>query len=137
MKQQIRKIASFFMALVVLFSTMSFTIDMHFCGNTIVDTAIFQKARSCGMQIQNPSSKACAFTKNNCCRNKQLVKEAQEEIRAFATEISFEQHIFITSFIHSEKSLYQGIDKALSFHLFYKPPPFIRQLYKIDETYII
>jgi len=35
------------MAFVVLFSTMSFTVNMHYCGDTLVETAIFKKAKGC------------------------------------------------------------------------------------------
>jgi len=34
------------MAFVVLFSTMSFTVNMHYCGDTLVETAIFHKAKA-------------------------------------------------------------------------------------------
>ncbi|WP_417620071.1 HYC_CC_PP family protein, partial [Oceanihabitans sediminis] len=54
MKQLIHKIVSLSMAIVVLFSTMSFTIDMHFCGDTLMDTAIFQQVKTCGMDMENP-----------------------------------------------------------------------------------
>lgn len=53
MKQIFNKTVALFLAFVVLFSTMSFTIDMHFCGNTLVETAIFHKAKGCGMETQN------------------------------------------------------------------------------------
>ena len=44
MKKISHKILATVMAFVVLFSTMSFTIDMHFCGDTLVATSMFQKA---------------------------------------------------------------------------------------------
>tara|TARA_R110002033_G_scaffold155892_1_gene192145 strand:+ start:131 stop:289 length:159 start_codon:yes stop_codon:yes gene_type:complete len=46
MNNNFYKIASFLMALLVLFSTFSFTVDKHFCGNTLVDTAVFGKGES-------------------------------------------------------------------------------------------
>ena len=49
MNQVFHKIMSLVMAFVVLFSTMSFTVNMHYCGDTLVETAIFQKAKGCGM----------------------------------------------------------------------------------------
>ena len=72
MKFVFHKIASFLMAFVVLFSTMSFTIDMHYCGDTLVDTAIFQKAKACGMEMQKPSNEGCAVTKKDCCNDEQV-----------------------------------------------------------------
>ena len=50
------------MAIVVLFSTMSFTVDMHYCGDNLVETAIFHKAKGCGMEMENPSTEGCSVT---------------------------------------------------------------------------
>ena len=54
------------MAFVVLFSTMSFTMNMHYCGGTLVESAIFQKAKGCGMEMEKPSTEECSITKKNC-----------------------------------------------------------------------
>ena len=40
MTPKLSKIMSVFMAVVVLLSTMSFTLDVHYCGDTIIDTVI-------------------------------------------------------------------------------------------------
>ena len=50
MKRVSQKITSLIMAFVVLVSTMSFTYDLHFCGDILVDVALFAKADSCGME---------------------------------------------------------------------------------------
>ena len=51
MKQVFHKTLAISMSFVVLFSTMSFTINMHYCGDTLVETALFQKAKGCGMEM--------------------------------------------------------------------------------------
>ena len=73
MKQIFHKISSFLMAIVVLFSTMSFTIDMHYCGDSLVETAIFKKAKGCGMEMENPSTEGCSIKVKNCCSDEQLI----------------------------------------------------------------
>ena len=50
MKQLIHKSMTVFMAAVVLMTTMSFTIDMHYCGDSLVDFSFVQKAETCGME---------------------------------------------------------------------------------------
>ena len=137
MKQVFHKTISILMALVVLFTTTSFTIDMHYCGDTLVDTAIFHKAKTCGMEMQKPSTKGCAITKKNCCSEKQLMVEGQDELQLSIDKISFEQHQFITSFVYTYVNLFEGLDKNVTSFEEYRPPPVIRQLYKIDETYLI
>ncbi|MEX0360745.1 MAG: hypothetical protein AB3N10_07110, partial [Allomuricauda sp.] len=71
MKSVFHKILSVLMVIVVFFSTMSFTVDMHYCGDTLVETTIFKKTKGCGMEMQNPLTEGCAITKKNCCDDKQ------------------------------------------------------------------
>ena len=46
LKEILYRTMSVLMACVVLLSTMSFTVDLHYCGDTLVDTAIFQKVKT-------------------------------------------------------------------------------------------
>jgi hypothetical protein len=126
------------MAFVVMFSTMSFTIDMHYCGDTLVDTAIFHKAKKCGMEMQKPStSSECSIMKKNCCSDEQQFVDGQDELLLSVDKISFEQQVFIASFIYTYTNLFEGLDKNVSSYEEYKPPLVIRRIYKIDETYLI
>ena len=106
------------MAFVVLLSTMSFTISMHYCGDILVDTPIFHEAKG-------------------CCNNEQLVIDGQDELQFRTDIISFDQQVFIASFLYSYDTFFKDYDKNISSHLAYKPPLVIRQLYKIDEMYLI
>ncbi|MFT7072474.1 MAG: hypothetical protein ACJAX3_001452 [Patiriisocius sp.] len=137
MKQAFHKIMSLLMAFVVLFSTMSFTIDMHYCGDTLVDTAIFKKAKGCGMEMQNPSTKGCSITKKNCCSDKQIVIDSQDELKLSFDTFSFEQQQFVTSFIYSYINLFEGAEGNTTSFSEYPPPLIARSIYKLDETYLI
>ena len=137
MKQGFHKIMSFAMAFVVLFSTMSFTVNMHYCGDTLVETAVFHKAKGCGMEMQKPSTESCAITKKNCCDDKQLIVEGQDELQLQVDIISFEQHLFIASFVYTYINLFEGLDNNVTSYETYEPPLVIRQIFKIDETYLI
>ena len=137
MRQVFRKIMSILMAFVVLFSTMSFTVNMHYCGDTLVETAIFQKAKGCGMEMEKPSTEGCSITKKNCCDDEQLAIEGQDELQLQVDKISFEQQVFIASFVYTFINLFEGLDNNVSTYEEYKPPLVVRQLYKIDETYLI
>jgi hypothetical protein len=137
MKQIFHKISSFLMAIVVLFSTMSFTIDMHYCGDTLVETTIFHKAKGCGMEMEKPSSEGCSITKKNCCDDKQLVIDGQDELKLNFDKLTFEQQQFVASFIYTYINLFEGLDKNVSSFDEYKPPLVVRQIFKIDETYLI
>lgn len=137
MKQFSHKIMSLAMAFVVLFSTMSFTVNMHYCGGTLVETAIFQKVKGCGMEMEKPSTEGCSITKKNCCDDKQLAIEGQDELQLQVDNITFEQHLFIASFVYTYINFFEGLENNVSSYEEYKPPLVIRRIYKIDETYLI
>ncbi len=125
------------MAFVVLFSTMSFTLDMHYCGGMLVETAIFHKAEGCGMEMNTPSTDTCSTIKKNCCDEKQLVIDGQDELQLQISKISFDQQVFIASFVYAYINLFEGLDKNLTSYSAYKPPLVVKPIYKIDETYLI
>jgi hypothetical protein len=137
MKKIIHKIASILMAFVVLLSTMSFTISMHYCGDTLVETAIFHEAKGCGMEMEKPSSKNCAIIKKGCCNDEQVEIDGQDELQLQVDTISLEQQIFLTSIIHAYYNLFEGLSKNISSYEDYEPPLVRRQLFKIDESYLI
>lgn len=137
MKQVFHKIMSLAMAFVVLFSTMSFTVNMHYCGDTLVETALFQKAKGCGMEMEKSSTEGCSTTKKNCCDEEQLAVAGQDELQFQVDKVSFEQQVFLASFVYTYINLFEGLNNNVSTYEQYKPPLVVRQLYKIDETYLI
>ena len=137
MKQVFHKIMSFTMAFVVLCSTLSFTVNMHYCGDTLVETAMFHKAKGCGMAMEQPTTKACAITKKNCCNDEQLVVAGQDELQLQVDTFSFQKHAFIASFVFTYDTLFKGVDHKVTSFEEYEPPPVTRKLYQLDETYLI
>ncbi len=125
------------MAFVVLFSTMSFTVNMHYCGDTLVETTLFNKAKGCGMEMEKPSTEGCSITKKNCCDDKQLVIDGQDELKLNFDKLTFEQQQFVASFVYTYINLFEGLDKNVSSYEEYKPPLVVKQIFKIDETYLI
>lgn len=137
MKQIFHKIASFLMAIVVLFSTMSFTIDMHYCGDTLVDTAIFKKAKTCGMEMQKPSTKDCSITKKNCCNDKQITADGQDELKTSFYSLTKDQQLFVASFVYTYINLFESVEEDKTLYKDYRPPLVVKTIYKLDETYLI
>ena len=137
MKQISHKILATVLAFVVLFSTMSFIVDMHFCGDTLVATSMFQKATGCGMEMEKPAAEGCAFVKSNCCKDKQMIIDGQDEMQLSIATLSFEQQVFITSFIYMYVHLFEGVNTAVTSYQAYQEPLVSRQLYKLAETYLI
>jgi len=136
MKKIFHKILSFSFALLVLLSTMSFTLDMHYCGDTLVDTAIFNKAKSCGMDMNNTDSHHSNM-KGKCCSEKQIVVKGQNELNTTFDNLTVYQQQFVAVFTYTYINLFEGTEKNVTSYEAYRPPLVIRQIYKLDETYLI
>ena len=74
------------------------------------------------------------YYQENCCDDKQLAIEGQDELQLQVDKITFEQQVFIASLVYTYSNLFEGLDNNVSSFEEYKPPLVIRQLYKIDET---
>jgi hypothetical protein len=137
MRKVVHKFLSFIMVFLVLFSTLSFAVNMHYCGGALVETAVFQKAKGCGMDMDKLSSEGYSLVENTCCKNEIVVVEGQDELKISFDKIPIEQQVFAASRIYSYTNLFEGLDENISSYEYYKPPRVVQQLYKLDETYLI
>ncbi len=127
------------MALVVVFSTMSFTISSHFCGDTVVDVSYFSKASSCGMEMkQDLNNKDCSISKKNCCKDVTKVIEGQDDLKKSAFDnLSFDQQVFVASFCYSYINLFKGLHNKVIPFKNYSPPLVVKDIQALDEVYLI
>jgi hypothetical protein len=133
MKQIFIKIASFLIAFLVLFSTFSFTVEKHYCGDFLMDVSFTGDAKDCGMKME-----AKSLTKKNCCTSEVHKIEGQDELQLTSLDkISFNNQQFLTAFIISYKDLFSNSqsEKTISKHF---PPPEIYKNYQvIFQTFLI
>lgn len=138
MKEFIKNIASVFLAFLVLFSTMSFTISEHYCGNLLVNASIISKAKTCGMDMQvNSTKEDCNILKKDCCKDVVKLIEGQDDLKIDCLTLSFEQQLFITSFVYTYINLFEGLDKKSIPFNDYSPPLIVKDIHVLDEVYII
>lgn len=139
MKGLSHKLMAFLMAWVVLFSTMSFTIERHYCGNTLIDSAVFNKAEDCGVEMQaSTTNSECSTLKKSCCTIEQIVVQGQDELQLTLYKLIFEKQLFVASFMYSyHASLFESAEKPTHSFLEYPPPLIVKSIYKFDETYLI
>ncbi|ALM20304.1 hypothetical protein AAT17_03100 [Nonlabens sp. MIC269] len=139
MKILVHKTLSVLMAFVVLFTTMSFTIDMHYCGETLVDFSFNASAKTCGME-KVQAEKTCnnlMMKEKSCCSNKQIVKESNEDLKMSLDKVTFEQQIFVAVFTYSYLNLFESAESEdLAFEDY--PPPFLeRDIQVLHQTFLI
>ena len=132
MKQTLHKSAAFTMAFLVLLSTVSFTVDKHFCGEILVDLAVFSEAQSCGMHADMPAS-----AEDECCEEEKILVEGQKDLKMTFEDLDLEQQVFLAAFTWSYPQLFEGDAQAEVPFFHYKPPLLVYDIHLLDETFII
>ncbi|MCK8523468.1 hypothetical protein M0D21_17935 [Aquimarina sp. D1M17] len=138
MKKIIHNSCASLLAVLVLLSTMSFSVNMHYCGKTLVDVSVFNVAKSCEMP-QMKSTQECSVEtkKKSCCTDKQIIVEGKEDLKDIVKNLTFEQQVFLVSFTHSYIYLFSAKDTAITSFIEY-PPPLLDKDYQIlYETFLI
>jgi hypothetical protein len=132
-----KNIVSFSMALLVLASTMSFTISEHYCGDELVATSLFAKADTCGMEMPMSSSNETSLKTNGCCNDVVQVIEGQDDLKSNFTQLEFKQQVFLTAFSYVYNNLFEENDNSLVPFSHYTPPLIVKDIQVLDAVFLI
>ncbi|MBL4747046.1 MAG: hypothetical protein JKY08_11885 [Flavobacteriaceae bacterium] len=127
------------MSFVVLFSTMSFSISEHFCGDQLVDTSYFFVADACDMMdMQMPvSSDECSIEQEDCCSDSNEFIQGSSEVQHIVTSLNMEQQVFLASFVYSYINLFEGLEKNVIPFKNYTPPIIVKDIQVLDNVFLI
>tara|TARA_B100001057_G_C22812878_1_gene936165 strand:- start:764 stop:1186 length:423 start_codon:yes stop_codon:yes gene_type:complete len=134
------KIISFFLAVLILFSTSSFTVDMHFCCNKLVDMSLIGKAKVCAEKVQKkkePTKQCTTLQEKDCCSNQSFVKTGDDTIKNANTQLEAESIIFLNTFFYVYVNLFEGLEKNIVPFKQYRPPLLSKDIQILHETYLI
>jgi|TARA_R100000479_G_scaffold33554_4_gene14300 hypothetical protein len=138
MKQIFHKFGAVSMAFLVLFTTMSFTVNMHYCGEMLVDYSFTQHVKTCGMDVQTtPESYDSNITKDSCCKDKQLIVEGEDNIKLSFENLSLEQQTFLATFVYSYIDLFETVEETNDSFKDYSPPYLIEDISVLHQTFLI
>ena len=127
------------MAVVVVITTTSFTVDMHYCGSSLVDFSFFDSADGCGMEkIETPSScEDATITQTSCCTDKQIAVEGQDDMKQDAVKLSKNQQLFVAAFTYSYLNIFNDLRNKDNLVTDYPPPLPKNNVYILYQTFLI
>lgn len=68
------KTFSVLLSLLILLSSLNFKLNAHYCGQRLVDIALFGEAEACPMSFESASSSKEA----PCCKNRDILIEGED-----------------------------------------------------------
>ncbi|HIC32114.1 MAG TPA: hypothetical protein EYO76_09370 [Flavobacteriaceae bacterium] len=117
------------MAFLVLFSTLSFTVEKHYCGDHLVDTAVFTKVKKCTDASTMPKP---------CCKDDVEVVKGQDQLKINGLDdLDFNTQIVFTAFVYSFFQFQESLPKQTIPHKYYSPPKLVADLQVLHDVYII
>jgi hypothetical protein len=125
------------MSFVVLFSTSSFSVDLHYCCDNLIDIGIFEQAEICSVKFQKSGMDSCEDSSESCCHNEKLYKSGHDDLKNSLTD-----YIIIDSMSYIEThipyfDIFFELKKNPNTFNDYRPPLLFRNYTILLETFLI
>lgn len=138
MKTVITKIASTLLALLVLFSTFSLTVEKHYCGDFLVAISFFGEANNCADELEEDDCDSPqVIEEKNCCKDEIQNIEGQDDLRNSIEKFNLKKQQLVAAYLFSYKYIFESSVKEEREYSFYLPPKLIKDLHVLHEVYII
>lgn len=132
------KISVCLLSMLLLFSTSSFTVSLHYCGKDFAGFSFNDTEMVCGMENMHSSTDdSCDLHKENCCHTKTVVVDGQNERQTVKKSLVPHQQIFITAFIYTYINLFQEQTNQFVPFKHYNSPLLVSDTQLLYETFII
>lgn len=146
-----QRIIALTLALLMLMTSVSFAVDMHYCKGELKSVSLFGKAKTCHEKAVEQDKPTCPhhqkmqqqsnddeMDKNNCCENKTTIIQADDDrtksnlvtptfqqLQQFAIAYVLAFHAKITT------------DKQSIQEFSYQSPIISRDIYVLSETFLL
>lgn len=127
------RVTSMFLAVLVVFSTLSFTVKKHFCGTNLVDVAVFSDVKGCGMEAASMGK-----MKKPCCKEEvEIIKGLEDYKSNTIDDLSFQNHQVLSVYLFAYTASFKSLPKQIIPHKDYSPPNLIRDIQILDSVFLI
>jgi len=136
MKAISQQILSVLMAMFVLASTISWTVEKHYCMGHMVDLSVFGSASSCGMPMPSDSAEN-EEKSNSCCDDEVFVVHGQDDLKASYFSFNLEEVTYLLAYTYTY-FLPSTPDGEKIASLYHQPPPIlVRDIHLLDQVFLI
>lgn len=133
---------SVLMAILVLFSTISFTVEQHYCGKSLVGHAVFSSVEKCKSEthscgVEGMNSGHMKMGKDSCCSDKTERIIGQDELNVTSISFDFAPNTFLISRSYILVDLLPELSPAAITYPPYEPPQLVYDLQVMCQVFII
>lgn len=136
----IKSIVSSILALLVLVSSSSFMVNMHFCGGNVQSVSLIEESSQCPMEVQlPPCHKKMAVKKSGCCEDKHVAFEGKDfntQVQDFST-LTWQSINWAVTLPMIMEVIQVNESLTFSNHIPYKPPIVERDIPVLVQSFLI
>ncbi len=133
MKVLIFKLQASSMALLLLLSTISWTVEKHICKGAVTDIAFFSQPRDCCME----ESFTTGFNNSQCCGDEVFTLAGQNELHFNGIDFDFLPSVFLTVDRISVVHPFHALSKKEGNPSSYPRPLQMRDLNILHQVFLI
>jgi hypothetical protein len=139
MKNIFTHISVTLLSLIVILSSMSFTVQKHYCGDILVEVSYLGKAKGCCStnDVKHTENHENSTSKKKCCNDKLELIESSTFEKEKLIALSVEQLEFSVYFLFSYIDLFQQRDVKKEFYKDFSPPDIVQDIQLLQETFLI
>ena len=128
----LHKTLAILLVLLILFSTVSFTIEKHYCCDVLIEVSVFKEIERCKMDLSE------ILQEDSCCKHEVDFIKGQDELKMSSLEdFDFEQQKCLAVFFYSSFISFKSLAKQIIPHKDYSPPNLIYDIQVLDQVFII
>jgi hypothetical protein len=133
-----KQFLSVILSLVVLITSMGFTVSSHMCGGKKVKTvlSIGSSDVSCGMEKNRNNCATGQQMRDDCCQDEFQIIQNDEDYTQQITDFDFSADFFI-AFVTSYVELFQTETTEIDFFTDHSPPPLIKDIPVLIQSFLI
>jgi hypothetical protein len=125
MQNLLKYITAISLSALLVLSTISFMVNMHFCGTHLVDIAINDKAHGCGMLMggDENSPLEMAMPDMGCCENVHFAITGQDDLQVANTDCAMVIPMPPGVVADLPQAPFLSTQSQPAFNPYYHPPP--------------
>mgnify|MGYP006073970609 FL=1 len=133
----VKKISTTLLSFIVLFSSMSFAIDEHYCGNNLMDVSYFGDADNCGSEEVTMNSSSSSVKQNNCCKDETTLLESSIFNKEKFINLQHVDAEVLFFKANSYLGTYKDIAIEIEYYTDFSPPDIAQDIQVLHQAFLI
>lgn len=133
----VKKISTTLLSFIVLFSSMSFAIDEHYCGNNLMDVSYFGDADNCGSEEVTMNSSSSSVKQNNCCKDETTLLESSIFNKEKFINLQHVDAEVLFFKANSYLGTYKDIAIEIEYYTNFSPPDIAQDIQVLHQAFLI